>query len=273
MTAQTVEDIAYRTIDGVDLLARLYRPDTSGPAPFVIDAHGGAWGSGDRLNNVIIHEEFVRNGIGVFAVDFRLSSAAQFPGPVADVNYAVRWFKANAASLGVNAGPIGGLGSSSGGQQMGLVAFRPNDELYSTADVALEGFDASLAFFVACWPILDPLARYRMAQETGKERLVNAHNAYFPNEDAMVLGNPFLVVERGEATHKPPMVIVQGAADENVNHDRADKFAAAYRAAGGSVELHKYDGQPHTFITANPDDDAAKQAIVTLRDFVLAQSR
>jgi acetyl esterase len=258
MTAQTVEDIHYRTIEGTDLLGRLYRPETSGPTPFIVDAHGGAWGSGDRLNNTIIHEDFVRNGIG---------------GPVADVNYAVRWFKANAASLGVNAGPIGGLGSSSGGQQMGLVAFRPNDELYATADAGLEGSDASLAFFIACWPILDPLARYRMAQETGKDRLVNAHNAYFPDEDAMALGNPFLVVERGEATHKPPMVIVQGAADENVNHDRADMFAAAYRAAGGSVDLHKYDGQPHTFITANPNDDVAKQAIATLRDFVLAQPR
>jgi acetyl esterase len=273
MTDQPVEDIIYRTIDGTDLLGRLYRPNTDDPAPYVVDAHGGAWGSGDRLNNTIIHEDFVRNGIGVFAVDFRLSSAAQFPGPVADVNYAVRWFKANASSLGISAGPIGGLGSSSGGQQMGLVAFRPDDPLYCIADDSLNGVDASLAFFVACWPILDPLARYRMAQETGKDRLVNAHNAYFPDEDAMALGNPFLVVERGEATHKPPMVIVQGAADENVNHDRADMFAAAYRAAGGSVELHKYDGQPHTFITANPDDDDAKQAIVTLRDFVLAQSR
>ena len=272
MTDQTVEDINYRTIDGTDLLARLYRPDTTGRAPFVVDAHGGAWGSGDRLNNEIIHQDFVRNGIGVFAVDFRLSSEAKFPGPVADVNYAVRWFKANAKTLGIEAGPIGGLGSSSGAQQMGLVAFQPNDPLYCTAEPALGGIDASLAFFVACWPILDPLARYRMAQETGKERLVNAHNAYFLDEDAMALGNPALVIERGAATHKPPMLIVQGTADQNVNHDRADMFAASYRAAGGSVDVHKYDGQPHTFITANPDDAATKAAIVTLRDFVLAQA-
>ncbi len=271
MTEPTVEDIHYRTIDGIDLLGRLYRPATGGAAPFVVDAHGGAWGSGDRLNNSIIHEDFARHGIGVFAVDFRLSSQAQFPGPVADVNYAVRWFKANTASLGITAGPIGGLGSSSGAQQMGLIAFQPNHALYTTADAALDGVDASLAFFVACWPILDPLARYRMAQETGKDRLVNAHNAYFPDEDAMAVGNPFLVVERGEATHRPPMVVVQGTADENVKHERADIFAEAYRAVGGTVEVHKYEGQPHTFVTANPDDDATKQAIVTLREFVLAQ--
>ena len=32
----------------------------------------------------------------------------------------------------------------------------------------------------------------------------------------------------------------------------ADNFAAAYRKAGGSIDLRKFDGQPHTFITKEP---------------------
>lgn len=272
MTSRDPEDLVFRTVDGLELLGRLYRPNTDGPAPFVVDAHGGAWGSGDRLNNAVIHEDFAAHGIGVFAADFRLSSQARFPAPVEDVNYAVRWLKANAERLGVSPGPVGGLGSSSGGQQMGLVAFRPDDPLYKAADPALEGVDAGLAFFVACWPILDPLARYRMAQAAGKERLVKAHDAYFPDEDAMRTGNPHLVVERGEATRTPPMVIVQGTGDENVEHHRADLFAGLYKKAGGSVQLHKFEGQPHTFVTAKPDDPVSKTAIEAIRSFVLAQA-
>ncbi len=272
MTAFTVEDIPYRTIDGIELLARLYRPDASGPIPFVIDAHGGAWGSGDRLNNQKIHEDFASHGIGVCALDFRLSSQARYPGPVADVNYAVRWFKKNAGSLGLEVGRIGGLGSSSGGQMMGLIAFLPGNPDYCEPDPALEGTDASLDFFVACWPILDPLARYRMARKTGKDRLVAAHNAYFDDEKAMETANPTGIVSRGDATHKPPTIVVQGTADENVDHERADIFAQAYVAAGGQVEVHKYEGQPHTFVTANPDGPETAQAIETLRKFVLAQS-
>ena len=252
-------------------MGRLYRPASAKPAPFVVDVHGGAWGSGDRMNNAIIHEDFVRHGIGVFAIDFRLAPEAKYPAPVDDVNYAVRWFKANAGKLGVSASTIGGLGSSSGAQQMGLIAFRPADAVYNTTDPALGGVDASVAFFVACWPILDPLARYRMAQSTGKQRLVAAHNAYFPDESAMARGNPYLVVERGEATHRPPMVIIQGTTDENVEHSRADLFAEVYRKAGGRVDVHKYDGMPHTFVTAKPDDAASKQAVAKIRDFVLAQ--
>src|SRR5438874_1703700 len=46
-----VRDLEYQRADGAPLLARLYRPIGSGPFPALIDVHGGAWASGDRLNN------------------------------------------------------------------------------------------------------------------------------------------------------------------------------------------------------------------------------
>ena len=67
------EDIPFRTVDGHTLEGRLYRPAADGPARWMIDVHGGAWGSGDRLNNAVIHEDLAAHGIGVFALDFRLS--------------------------------------------------------------------------------------------------------------------------------------------------------------------------------------------------------
>ncbi len=271
MTNTSAEDIPYRTIEGTELKARLYRPDTTGPAPFVIDVHGGAWGKGSRLSNEVIHQDFSDNGIGVFALDFRLSSEAQFPAPVDDVNYGVRWFKANASALGVATSLIGGMGSSSGAQQMGLVALTPTDTRYITPEASLTDVDASVAFFIACWPILDPLARYQMVKEAGNERLMGAHMAYFPMEEDMKIGNPFMVLDRGEATHKPPMMIIQGTADANVEHTRADIFAERYLAAGGSVELHKFDGRPHMFINSEPEAETTKDAIEKLRNFVLAQ--
>jgi acetyl esterase/lipase len=266
-----VEDIPYRTIDGIELLGRLYRPNTDAPAPYVIDVHGGAWRNGDRLNNEIIDVDFAANGIGVFALDFRLSEQAQYPAPVDDVNYGIRWFKANAASIGANASKIGGLGTSSGAQQMGLNALKPNDPTWCTPEAALSDVDASVAFFVACWPILDPLARYQMVQRTGNERLQENHKVYFPTEEDMAAGNPYMLLDRGEATHTPPMIIVQGTADSNVEHTRADIFAERYRAAGGSIEVHKFEGQPHSFIGAEPGSAVSNEAIALLRNFVLAQ--
>lgn len=257
------EDIAYRVVGGETLLGRLFRPDAPGPVPCVIDVHGGAWGSGDRTNNEAIHGDLAAAGICVFALDFRPSTAARYPAPVEDVAYGIRWFRENAERLGIDAGPVGGLGSSSGGQQIGLVALRPEHPCWSAG--------RRLDFLVACWPILDPLARYRMAKARGNQRLVDAHHAYFPDEEAMKEGNPFLLLERGEAAELPPMLIVQGTADENVEHERADVFANLYRRKGGSVDVVKFEGRPHAFVTAEPDADASRRAIATIRNFVLRQ--
>jgi len=155
---------------------------------------------------------------------------------------------------------------------MGLNALKPGDPAWCTPEAALSNVDASIAFFVACWPILDPLARYQMVQRTGNERLQENHNIYFPTEADMAIGNPYMVLDRGEATHTPPMIIVQGTADSNVEHTRADLFAERYGAAGGSIKVHKYDDQPHSFIGAEPGSDVSNDAIAKLRDFALAQT-
>ena len=266
MTA--IEDIPYRTIDGHTLEGRLYRPDSPN-GTWLVDVHGGAWGSGDRLNNAVIHEDLAAHGVGTFALDFRLSDAAQYPDPVQDVSYGVRWFKANASNLGIEPARIGGLASSSGAQQLGLVAFRPDDPAWRPAAPELGNADTALDFFVAGWPIFDPLRRYRMAQEAGNERLVAAHNAYFADEADMETGNPFRLLERNEATHLPPMIVIQGTEDANVDHSWQDEFAELYRSKGGAAAVRKFDGMPHTFVTNEPEAEASKAAITAIREFVL----
>jgi acetyl esterase len=265
----SIEDIPYLTIDGHALQARLYRPDAPN-GTWLVDVHGGAWGSGDRLNNAVIHEDLAAHGIGVFALDFRLSDAAQYPAPVQDVSYGVRWFKANAATtLGIDASVVGGLASSSGAQQLGLVALCPDGPAWTPAAPELRDADSRLDFFVAGWPIFDPLRRYRMAQDAGNERLVAAHDAYFATEADMDAGNPYRLLDRGEATQLPPMIVIQGTDDANVDHTWQDEFAALYRSTGGTAEVRKFDGMPHTFVTASPEAEASKTAIVAIRKFVL----
>ena len=49
------------------------------------------------------------------------------------------------------------------------------------------------------FPIL--VARYRMARDTGNDRLVKNHDVFFLSEATMEDANPQLILERGEATH------------------------------------------------------------------------
>jgi acetyl esterase len=256
------------------LLARLYRPKGNGPFPALVEVHGGAWASGDRLNNAPIDEALAKSGIVVLAIDFRMPPAHRYPASIADINLATRWLKAHAGEFASRRELVAGLGTSSGAHQLLLSALKPTDPRYAALPLAeAPGEDASLPYLVLCWPISDPLARYRMVKEKGNARLVEAHDAYWASEAEMEEGNPQRIVESGEAAEKlPPAIVVQGTADDNVTPDMADRFAAAYRARGGQLELHKFAGQPHTFIPRDPASDASRQATEKLRDFILRRA-
>lgn len=266
------EDVEFARPDGAPLLARLYRPVGDGPFPALVEVHGGAWVMNDRLANAAIDEPLARAGFLVMAIDFRMPPAARYPASVADINLATRWLKSRARDLRIRPDKIGGLGTSSGGHQLLLSALRPRDPRYAALPLAGD-FDATLAFLVLCWPIADPLARYRMVKQKGNQRLVDAHDAWFPDEAAMAEGNPQLMFERGEiAGPLPPAVLLQGTNDSNVTPDMADRFAAAYGRAGGRIDLRKYDGQPHTFIPQDPASTASRQAIDDIIAFLRSQT-
>ncbi len=265
-----IEDIEYLRHGARPLLARLYRPGGQGPFPGVVEVHGGAWTSNDRTVNVAMHEALAQSGVFVMAIDFRMPPEAQYPASICDVNYAIRWLKQHARDLGVDPRRLGGLGTSSGGHQIMLSALRPFDQRYTALPLAGADGDADLGFVAICWAILDPLARYRMVKANGNTRLAAAHEAYWPDEAAMEDANPQLILERGEAIPRPlpPVLLLQGTKDDNVTPDMADRFAAAYRGAGGRIDLHKFEGQPHAFVARDPKSPAALKALETITDFV-----
>jgi len=133
----------------------------------VLEVHGGAWTSGDRLNNVAIGQYLATLGIVMLSIDFRTPPAARYPETVADVNFGIRFLKANAERFATRPDLVGGLGTSSGGHLLLLNALRPRDPRYAAFPLA--GVDASLAFAVVCWPVADPLARYNAVRERGND--------------------------------------------------------------------------------------------------------
>ena len=279
-----VEDVEYLRHGDKPLLARIYKPRGSGPFPLMIDLHGGAWCKKDRKSDAGTDEPLAKSGVVVVALDFRMPPDAGYPASLADINYAVRWCKARAAEWGSRADRVGILGVSSGGHQAMLVAMRPADPRYTGFPLpGNAAVDASLRCAVLCWPVIDPLGRYLYARKLkagGDAKMAKAadewiacHDKYWTTEAAMAEGNPNLALERGEKVQMPPVLYLQGTAD--VAHPKVyrDQFIAAYRKAGGRVDLHLFEGVGEAFVTNDPTSAAAVDAIDKIIEFVHRELR
>ena len=162
-----VEDVEYLRHGDKPLLARMFKPRGPGPFPAIIELHGGAWCLGDRLMDVAINEPLAKSGGGRGSARFRVPPEASYPGSLADINYAIRWFKTQAVEFGSRSDLVGALGSSSGAHQAILAGMRPFDARYAALPLpaGAPDVDARLRCAVLCWPVIDPLARYHYAKK------------------------------------------------------------------------------------------------------------
>lgn len=272
-------DVTYATHGAKPLLATVYRPKGAGPFPIMIDLHGGAWVNGERANDKVLCEAMASAGIVVVAIDFRVPPEAGYPASAADINYAVRWARSQAGGWKGRPEKIGLVGISSGGHLAMLAGMRPGDTRYGAlATASVPAAKAEVQCVVLCWPVIDPVGRYRYAKERiagggdYPQQLPNVipnHDMYWGSEAAMIEGGPPQILERGEPVALPPVLYVQGDADQMHPRAHLDKFVALYRKAGGALELALYPGEVEGFVTRQPKSvenrRAATQRII---DFV-----
>jgi acetyl esterase/lipase len=261
-----------RTAAGRQLMARVYQPQGPGPFPTVLDLHGGAWRRKDRLAEEPMDRAIAASGVLVVAIDLRLSEEAPYPASVQDANYGVRWLKSKAAEWNGDASRLGVYGSSSGGHVAQLLAMRPRDARYHAIPLpAAPALDARVAYVASRSPISDPYARFQQAERMKREGMIDNSRIYFNPWETIHEGNPQQILERREAVTLVPMLIMQGALDDNVLPALQEKFAATYRAAGGVCELTVFEGCEHEWVaTPGPQTDRAREMV---KSFIARQLR
>jgi len=261
-----------RTPAGRQLMARIYQPQGAGPFPTVLDLHGGAWRRKDRLAEEPMDRAIAASGVLVVAIDLRLSEEAPYPASVQDANYGVRWLKSKAAEWNGDPARIGVYGSSSGGHVAQLLAMRPRDARYTAIALpAAPHLDATLAYVATRSPISDTYARFQQAERMKREGMIENNRIYFNPWDTIHEGNPQEILERREPVTLVPMLIMQGALDDNVLPAVQEKFAATYRAAGGVCELTLFEGSEHEWVAKpGPQTDRAREMV---KAFIARQLR
>jgi len=256
-------DVDFRKVPTRMLKARIYQPQGPGPFPTLLDVHGGAWHDKDRLANVPMDEAVAKSGVLVVAIDMRNSPEAPYPGSVQDASYGVRWLKTKARDWRGDPKNLGILGSSSGGHVAELLAMRPRDPRYNAIPMAgAPDLDATVAYVATRSPISDCYARYEHMVKTNRPEMEKKTKMYFDPWESIFEGNPAKILERGEKVTLPPLLIMQGELDSNVPWQIQEKFAKAYRAAGGECELDIFKGCEHQWIAdPGPETDRAHEIL------------
>ncbi len=252
-----------RTAAGRMLMARIYQPNGAGPFPTMLDLHGGAWNAKDRHAEEPMDRALAASGVLVVAIDMTLAPEAPYPACVQDANYGVRWLKSKAASWNGDPSKIGVYGSSSGGHVAELLGMRPRDPRYNAIPLtAAPKLDATVAYIATRSPISNTVARYQNAVDKKRDSMIKNNKTFFNPWETISESNPQEILDRHEKVTLVPLLIMQGALDDNVLPAMQEKFAQTYKAAGGHCEFHVFEDSEHEWVAKEgPQTDRARAMV------------
>ncbi len=251
----TLEDHHVDTVDGHDLLVRVYRPrdaDTSSAALYWI--HGGGMVLGDvSMDDAHCADIAAELNIVVVSVDYRLATELPYPTPLDDCKCGFDWLAENAESLGVDPLRIAMGGASAGA---GLAA--------GLALLARDRGSSQPCFQLLRYPMLDDRNDTPSSHAITDFRVWNraanllGWGAYLAGNDAAADVEPYAAPARAtDLSGLPPAIVTVGDLDLFLDEDIA--YAQALLAAGVPTELHVYPGSFHGSYSMVPHADASQR--------------
>jgi acetyl esterase/lipase len=204
------------------LVADIYIPSATAPAPAVLLIHGGGWNGKERRSDMAgIARSLAGRGYLVMNVTYRLTPDWKFPAQTDDLKAALRFMRENSAGFNIDTTRIATFGYSAGGHLAALIGLDPGNGVKA---IVAGGAPADLSF----WP-------------DGKL-------------SGLLLGGPLkgkeaIYREASPVTHvkkdSPPVFIYHGTADDLVPIEHPKAFIAALESKGVRHETYWIGGRSH----------------------------
>ncbi len=233
------------------LRARQYWPQTSDELPLLVYFHGGRFFSGDlETHDALCRSIAAAAGCRVLAVDYRLAPEHRFPCALEDAESAVRWALDQRVPTGV-------AGDSAGANLAAGAAVRCRDQ--------------GLRRQVLIYPMLDPTCSMPSHREfatgygPGSEDMLRGWREYLPEGiDPRDPGVSPLFAQ--DLSGVAPALLI--TAEYDCLRDEGEAYARKLAHAGIPVEMRRYEGMIHGFITLGPGVQAAGRAIEDVGAYV-----
>lgn len=238
------KNVVYGMYSGLALLMDVHRPETANGYGVILIAGSGwhaplGYGAGalKETRFSLWGEPLVKAGFTVFAINHRAAPRFHYPAALEDVQRAVRFVRHHAPQYGIDPNRIGGVGGSSGGHLIGLVAMLGAAGDASDSDPVNKQAATLQAIVMRAGPsdllaMKNPLA---VATVTSfLERLPMDQKIYRA-------ASPITYVSKTS----PPTLLVHGDADDTIPFEQSVAFERALAAAGVPVRLIRVEGGAH----------------------------
>jgi acetyl esterase/lipase len=280
----------YRTVDGHDIHADVYRAPGDDIRPVVVWIHGGALIGGGREGLRASHRDrYLAAGYAVVSVDYRLAPETKLPGIIDDLTHAFGWVRGNATSLlRVDVERMAVVGHSAGGYltlMAGLVADpRPKAlvSYYGYGDLVGDWYAKPDPFYCQQDMVSEDDARAGVgrtpisngAGEDGRGSfyLYCRQQGTWPYEvgggDLASL-HPYCPLQHVGADY-PATLLLHGDNDTDVPYEQSVLMAEALESAGVAHELITIDGGGHGF-EWDEEDEQVRDGSSRVMRFLAAQ--
>ncbi len=238
---ERVDDLEYASGLHLDVYRRRGW-ERNGPAPALLQIHGGSWRGGNRRQQArpLLHRMAQRGWICV-AASYPLVPAATFPDQLIALKRVLAWMREEGRPFGIDPAFIAVTGGSAGGHLAALIALTGNRTEYQPG---FEDADTSVQAAVPIYGIYDLLNRNRTRDEwpivarglmkAAKEEARARYRAASPLDQV--------------GDDAPPFLVVHGAADSVVPTREAIQFVAALREVSAEpVGYAEVPGANHAF--------------------------
>ncbi|MEP7367191.1 MAG: alpha/beta hydrolase [Acidobacteriota bacterium] len=242
-------DVVYARYGDRAMKADLFLPKSGeGPFPAVVYIHGGGWKSGSKAAFQRQAAFMATQGFVGICIEMRLSGEAQFPAPIHDAKAAVRYLRAEAKALRVDASRIGAAGGSSGGHVAAMLAVTAGQAEYE-GQGGSPGFSSTVQAVALFNPAVDLVS-------FGERVQANATNSVAAFLGESYKANPGLWKKATPITYvsaqSPPMLFLHGDSDKTVPIAQPRKMEAALKAAGVRADFMVAPGADHAFFNRPP---------------------
>jgi len=215
--------------------------------------HGGGFVIGDLESHDGVYR-LLTNGAGcvTVAVDYRLAPEAKFPAAVDDCYAATRWVSENAAQLNADPNRLAVGGDSAGGNLAAVISILARDRKAP-----------KIGFQLLIYPATD-ITCSAPSHKTNTEYILTpadirwfmGHYLRSDDDKRNPLASPLFTASFNGL---PPALII--TAEFDPLRDEGEDYGRKLREAGVPVQVSRYEGMVHGFVSMNDMIDKGKQGI------------